>query len=201
MTLSPTVICERRQHFMTEVAPPFPWVPSTRCWRIAILACRRLAPPAKGGGVGNSAAWCKVLLSNRSGRGRSTCSSGKSVLVACTLVQSIQHSRAEVRATLFRSIEKVPKASPMYHIICPAHTARARCFVPAFHQSPRRHKELFGLGLRRIQCCDRFGVLAVLHCGARFPNRHGGFPVLTAAALRHVVRPFDAAPPAHADAD
>jgi len=37
-------------------------------------ACRRLAPPAKGGGVGNSAAWCKELLSNRSGRGRSTCS-------------------------------------------------------------------------------------------------------------------------------
>ena len=89
----------------------------------------------------------------------------------------------------------------MYHSICPAHTARARCFVPAFHQSPRRHKELFGLGLRRIQCCDRFGVLAVLHCGARFPNRHGGFPVLTAAALRHLVRPLDAAPPAHADAD
>ena len=89
----------------------------------------------------------------------------------------------------------------MYHSICPAHTARSRCFVPAFHQSPRRHKELFALGLRRIQCCDRFGVLAVLHCGARFPNRHGGFPALTAAALRHVVRPFDAAPPAHADAD
>jgi len=135
------------------------------------------------------------------GRGRSTCSSGKSVLVACTLVQSIQHSRAEVRATLFRPIEKVPKASPMYHSICPAHTARARCFVPAFRQSPRRHKELFGLGLRRIQCCDRFSVLAVLHCGACFPNRHGGFPVLTAAALRHLVRPLDAAPPANADAD
>jgi hypothetical protein len=64
----------------------------------------------------------------------------------------------------------------MYHSICPAHTARSRCFVPAFHQSPRRHKELFGLGLRRIQWCDRFGVLAVLHCRARFPNRHGGFP-------------------------
>ena len=48
-------------------------------------------------------------MSNRSGRDRSTCSSGKSVLVACTLVQSIQHSRAEVRATLFRPIEKVPK--------------------------------------------------------------------------------------------
>ena len=159
-----------------------------------------MAPPAKGGGVGNSAAWCKELLSNRSGRGRSTCSSSKSVLVACTLVQSIQHSRAEVRATLFRPIEKVPKASPMYHSICPAQ-ARARCFVPAFHQSPRRHKELFGLGLRRIQCCDRFSVLAVLHCGACFPNRHGGFPVLTAAALRHLVRPLDAAPPANADAD
>src|SRR5205823_8725848 len=52
-----------------------------------------------------------------------------------------------------------------------------------------------------FQCCDRFGVLAVLHCGARFPNRHGGFPVLTAAALRHLVRRLDAAPPAHADAD
>jgi hypothetical protein len=119
---------------------------------------------------------------------------------ACTLVQNIQHSRAEVRATLFRPIEKVPKASPMYSI-CPAHTARSPCFVAAFHHSPRRHKELFGLGLRRIQCCDRFSVLAVLHCGARFPNRHGGFPALTAAALRHLVRPLDAAPPAHADAD
>src|SRR6266436_4883835 len=52
-------------------------------------------------------------------------------------------------------------------------------------------------GTIRVQCCDRFGVLAVLHCGARFPNRHGGFPVLTAAALRHLVRPLDAAPPAH----
>ena len=151
-------------------------------------------------------------MSNRSGRDRSTCSSGKSVLPACTLVQNIQHSRAGARATPFRLIERCRRrpaftpathscASPMYHSICPAHTARARCFVPAFHQSPRRHKELFGLGLRRIQCCDRFGVLAVLHCGARFPNRHGGFPVLTAAALRHLVRPLDAAPPAHADAD
>ena len=48
-------------------------------------------------------------MSNRSGRGRSTCSSGKSLLAACTLVQNIQHSRAEARATLFRPIEKVPK--------------------------------------------------------------------------------------------
>ena len=47
-------------------------------------------------------------------------------------VQNIPHSRAEVRATLFRPIEKVPKASPMYHSICPAHTARSRCFVPSF---------------------------------------------------------------------
>ena len=133
-------------------------------------ACRRLAPPAKGGGVGNSATSCKELLSNRSGRGRSTCSSGKSVLAVCTLVQNMQHSRAEARATLFRPIQTVPKASPMYHSICPAHTARSPCFVPAFHQSPRRHKELFGSGLRRIKCCDRFGVLAVLHCGARFPT-------------------------------
>ena len=138
-------------------------------------------------------------MSKRSGRGRSTCSSGKSVLAACTLVQNIQHSRAEAGASLFRPIEKVSKASPSYHSICPAHTARSRCFVQAFHQSPRRHKELFRLGLRRIQCCDRFGVLAVLHCGVRFPNRHGGFPVLTAAALGHLVRRLDAARPAHAD--
>ena len=65
--------------------------------------------PTRGGGVTHYAAWRKESLSNRSGRGRSTCSSGKSVLAACTLVQNIQHSRAEARATLFRPIEKVPK--------------------------------------------------------------------------------------------
>jgi hypothetical protein len=64
--------------------------------------------------VGHSAAWCKDSLSNGSGRGRSICSSGKSVLAACTLVQNIQHSRAEARATLFRPIEKVPKETDVH---------------------------------------------------------------------------------------
>src|SRR5207248_10137951 len=32
--------------------------------------------------------------------------SGKCVLAACTLVRNIQHSRAEVRASLFQPIEK-----------------------------------------------------------------------------------------------
>ena len=122
-------------------------------------------------------------MSKRSGGGRSTCSSGKSVLAACTLVQNIQHSRAEVRASLFQPIEKVPKASPLNHSICPAHTARSRCFVAVFHQSPRRHRELFGLGLRRIQCCDRFGVLAVLHCGVRFPQQTWRFPRIDSRSI------------------
>ena len=71
------------------------------------------------------------------GRGRSACSSGKSVLAACTLVQNIQHSRAEARATPFRPIEKVPKGAvssrlrrrtPPMHSACRAsHCPRPTC--------------------------------------------------------------------------
>jgi len=47
----------------------------------------------------------------------------------------------------------------MHHSICTAHTARSRCFVPAFHQSPRRHKELSGWDF------GEFNVATVSACG------------------------------------
>ncbi len=165
----------------------------------------RSAPPhgatAKGGGVGNSAAWSK-----------DSCRTGRAAVGQLAVAASPFSRRAPLsKICSTAELKPAPRYSGRYRrcrrrVPCITASVQRTQLDPvvlyrAFHQSARRHKELFGLGLRRIQCCDRFGVLAVLHRGARFPNRHGGFPVLTAAALRHLVRPLDAGPPAHADAD
>src|SRR6266853_1498962 len=93
--------------------------------------------------------------------------SGSAVPAACTLVQNIQHSRAEARVTLFRPIEKVSKET---------HVHSGNTFMREYSQ------HLSGAHSSIPLFCTSFPPIATASQGTDSGRVFGEFNVVTVSA-------------------